>query len=77
MKKMKEIQLYRRNLLFLNQCCKGETRLGIQVLETWKEIRPRESILCWESMRGCEERLTVEFWTRGGKVHMIEKSRVF
>ena len=41
--------------------------LRIGSLETRVKFRLREITLCWEVVRGCRERLTAEFWTRGKK----------
>ena len=34
-------------------------------METQEKFRSGESTFCWESVRGCEEKLTTHLWSRG------------
>ena len=52
-------------LLVLNECSIAANRLEIEDSETWEKFSPRGSMFCWESMKECEEILTVVFWISG------------
>ena len=63
-KKRREFSWWGEILLFLNECSIGATKSGIEGLEIREKWRPRESTLCWNSVRGWGEGFTAEFWRR-------------
>ena len=65
-------------LLYTENCSDLQKQmLGIKAFETREKIRLREIALRWELERGCEEKITTEFWTKKKRNIRILKRWVF